>query len=105
MAISAYQPPAGDGSAPSHTVANKRIICIEHPCIVRDSNRGVKSLGGEHQLKHVGYLTFHHYRILTDVESFSNRERKPMMELALVHLSPSPSDQMTFLLRKSLRPQ
>lgn len=37
-------------------VPQDRIVCIEHPCIIKDIDNGVKSLGGEHQLQKVRVL-------------------------------------------------
>jgi len=39
------------------SVPQDRIVCIEHPCIIRDVDQGVKSLGGEHHLQKVGHLS------------------------------------------------
>ena len=38
-------------------VPSDRIVSIEHPCIVKNVDKGVKSLGGEAQVKNVGGLT------------------------------------------------
>lgn len=40
-------------TAPIHTVPQERVVSIEHPCIVRNFDNGIKSLGGEPQMKHV----------------------------------------------------
>jgi len=37
-------------------VPQDRIVCIEHPCIVKNIDNGVKSLGGEQQLQAVRVL-------------------------------------------------
>jgi hypothetical protein len=36
-----------------YAVPQERVVSIEHPCIVRNFDNGVKSLGGEPQMKHV----------------------------------------------------
>ena len=36
-----------------YVVPQERVVSIEHPCIVRNFENGVKSLGGEPQMKHV----------------------------------------------------
>ena len=36
-----------------YVVPQERVVSIEHPCIVRNFDNGVKSLGGEPQMKHV----------------------------------------------------
>jgi hypothetical protein len=36
-----------------YVVPSERVVSIEHPCIVRNFDNGVKSLGGEPQMKHV----------------------------------------------------
>lgn len=41
------------GTAPSYDVPQARIVSIEHPCIVKDFDHALNSLGGEHQLRHV----------------------------------------------------
>lgn len=40
-------------TAPIYTVPQERVVSIEHPCIVRNFDNGIKSLGGEPQMKHV----------------------------------------------------
>lgn len=40
-------------TAPTHHVPQERIVSIEHPCIVKNFDNGLKSLGGEPQIKHV----------------------------------------------------
>jgi len=40
-------------TAQSHTVPELRIVSVEHPCIVKNFDKGFKSLGGEQHLKHV----------------------------------------------------
>lgn len=42
-----------DDVAPIHRVPATRIVTVEHPSIVRNFEKGLKSLGGEAQLKHV----------------------------------------------------
>jgi len=42
--------------AHSYTVPELRIVSVEHPCIVKNFDKGFKSLGGEQHLKHVGYV-------------------------------------------------
>lgn len=44
---------AESNTAPFYTVPQERVVSIEHPCIVRNFDNGVKSLGGEPQMKHV----------------------------------------------------
>ena len=36
-----------------HEIPEDRIINIEHPCLIRDLAKGIKSMGGEPQIKHV----------------------------------------------------
>ncbi|KAK0795586.1 tau 95 subunit of transcription factor TFIIIC [Friedmanniomyces endolithicus] len=43
----------GGPGAPSYDVPDQRVVSIEHPCIVRNLDRGLKSLGGEAQIQHV----------------------------------------------------
>ena len=47
------EPAADSGKAPTYHVPQERIVSVEHPCIVKNFDNGLKSLGGEHQLKHV----------------------------------------------------
>ena len=42
-----------DSVAPTYNVPPERVVSIEHPCIVKTFDNGIKSLGGEPQLKHV----------------------------------------------------
>jgi general transcription factor 3C polypeptide 5 (transcription factor C subunit 1) len=44
---------ASPTAAPSYNVPRERIVSIEHPCIIKNFENGLKSLGGEQQLKHV----------------------------------------------------
>lgn len=37
-------------------IPSQRIVSIEHPCIIRDIDKGVKSLGGETQVRNVSGL-------------------------------------------------
>ena len=34
---------------------SERVVSIEHPAVVKDIDKGLQSLGGEHHIKHVGY--------------------------------------------------
>jgi general transcription factor 3C polypeptide 5 (transcription factor C subunit 1) len=40
------------------TVSSDRVVTVEHPSIVRDIDKGLLSLGGEHHIKHVGRIIF-----------------------------------------------
>lgn len=54
MPGSATQPGGMEPStAPIYNVPQERVVSIEHPCIVRNFDNGIKSLGGEPQMKHV----------------------------------------------------
>ena len=55
--MSAINGRPGDTVAPTYPVPPERVVSIEHPCIVRTFDNGVKSLGGEPQLKHVSSLS------------------------------------------------
>jgi general transcription factor 3C polypeptide 5 (transcription factor C subunit 1) len=44
---------ADSSTAPFYIVPHERVVSIEHPCIVRNFDNGIKSLGGEPQMKHV----------------------------------------------------
>lgn len=46
-------PPARTAAAPAYDVPQNRIVSVEHPCVVRNFENAVKSLGGEPQIKHV----------------------------------------------------
>jgi len=35
-------------------VSSDRVVTVEHPSVVRDIDKGLLSLGGEHHIKHVG---------------------------------------------------
>lgn len=48
--------PPASSTAPIYTVPSERVVSIEHPCIVRNFDNGLKSLGGEPQLKHVSCI-------------------------------------------------
>lgn len=45
--------PAQSSTAPVYTVPQERVVSIEHPCVVRNFDNGIKSLGGEPRMKHV----------------------------------------------------
>jgi len=54
---------AGQGidgpDAPIYDVPDQRVVSIEHPCIVKNLDRGLKSLGGEAQIQHVSCMYQH----------------------------------------------
>ena len=37
-------------------VSSDRVVTVEHPSVVRDIDKGLFSLGGEHHIKHVGRM-------------------------------------------------
>lgn len=39
--------------APVLEVPDKRVVSVEHPCIVRNLDKALKSMGGEPRMKHV----------------------------------------------------
>lgn len=41
-------------TAPWLLVPDNKVVSIEHPCIVKDVDKALHTLGGEHQIKHVG---------------------------------------------------
>lgn len=53
MAVPSNEQPGVELSAPVHRVASRRVVSIEHPAIIKNFERGFKSLGGEAQIKHV----------------------------------------------------
>jgi general transcription factor 3C polypeptide 5 (transcription factor C subunit 1) len=40
--------------APFITISQDPVICVEHPCIIKNVDRGIKSLGGEYGINKVG---------------------------------------------------
>lgn len=38
------------------TVSSDRVVTVEHPSIIKDIDKGLQSLGGEHHIKHVGQI-------------------------------------------------
>lgn len=40
------------------TVSSDRVVTVEHPSIIKDIDKGLQSLGGEHHIKHVGQILF-----------------------------------------------
>ena len=46
--------PSGPSMAPAYEVPQQRIVGVEHPCVIRNLDNAVRSLGGEPQIKHVG---------------------------------------------------
>lgn len=54
--------PPSDNARPAEwlDLPQNRVIAIEHPCIVNDIDKGLKSLGGENLIKTVG-LSFVSY--------------------------------------------
>lgn len=46
--------PQRSQKAPLMNVPREQVVCIEHPCIIKDVDKGIKSLGGEYQIKDVG---------------------------------------------------
>jgi hypothetical protein len=43
-------------SAPSIAISQEPVICVEHPCIIKNLDRGIKSLGGEYAINRVSDL-------------------------------------------------
>jgi len=39
--------------APFITLSNETVVCVEHPCIIKNLNRGISSLGGEYAINKV----------------------------------------------------
>lgn len=39
-------------------VSSDRVVTVEHPSIIKDIDKGLQSLGGEHHIKHVGQILF-----------------------------------------------
>ena len=35
-------------------VSSQPIVCVEHPCIIKNLDRGISSLGGDHAINKVG---------------------------------------------------
>lgn len=42
-----------------------RVISVEHPCIVKNIDNGLKSLGGPNHVKHVGFGSLQFHLLLT----------------------------------------
>jgi hypothetical protein len=42
--------------APRTTLPGQEIICIEHPCIIKNVDKGIKSLGGVYNLERVSVV-------------------------------------------------
>ncbi|KAF2153559.1 hypothetical protein K461DRAFT_142091 [Myriangium duriaei CBS 260.36] len=45
--------PARTSSARTLIVPHNRIVTVEHPCIIRDVDRGISTLGGPHHIKQI----------------------------------------------------
>lgn len=43
------------------SMPNDRVVTVEHPSIIKNIDKGLHSLGGEHHIKHVGHDLFHTY--------------------------------------------
>lgn len=39
--------------APFIPISQDTVICVEHPCIIKNLHRGIKSLGGEYGINKV----------------------------------------------------
>ncbi|KXT00351.1 hypothetical protein AC578_5882 [Pseudocercospora eumusae] len=68
-----------DTAAPIHAVGTARIVSVEHPCIIRNFENGIKSLGGEAQLKHV----LEHHVDDTKLSSKQNHLPEPVAGVSL----------------------
>jgi len=42
--------------APFILISQDPVICVEHPCIIRNLDRGIKSLGGEYGINKVSVM-------------------------------------------------
>lgn len=61
-------------TAPFYIVPSERVVSIEHPCIVRNFDDGIKSLGGEPQMKHVSGAV---YEAVSDQVTSTDYEPRP----------------------------
>lgn len=50
---------AHHASAPWLHLPQDRVVAVEHPCIVTNVDKALKSLGGEHHVKNVGLFLLH----------------------------------------------
>jgi general transcription factor 3C polypeptide 5 (transcription factor C subunit 1) len=48
----------GKPVAPFIPISQDPIICVEHPCIIKNLERGIKSLGGEYGINKVSDYDF-----------------------------------------------
>lgn len=48
---------ASNESAELLNVPQDKIVCVEHPCLVSNVDKAIKSLGGEQQMKNVGIMS------------------------------------------------
>lgn len=48
----------GKSIAPFLPIPQDPVICVEHPCIIKNLTRGLKSLGGEYGINKVSDGTF-----------------------------------------------
>ena len=61
LPIDSVTAPFQPSIAPDYDILSTEIVCVEHPCIVKDLDNGLKSLGGEQQIKNV---MVHHYNAI-----------------------------------------
>jgi general transcription factor 3C polypeptide 5 (transcription factor C subunit 1) len=43
-------------TAPFIPISQDPVICVEHPCIIKNLGRGIKSLGGEYGINKVSVI-------------------------------------------------
>lgn len=58
-------------------VPDARIVSVEHPCLVKNVDQGIKSLGGERHIQHVGLRFCLHCLQLSRVISCYTKMRMP----------------------------
>ena len=78
------------GTAKVFHVPGDRIVSVEHPCIVKDIDKGVKSLGGEAQVKNVGRSRWQHFIFpLSDHSRSQLVQSSGKVPVAIVSLRPN----------------
>lgn len=63
--------------APFIPISQTPVICVEHPCIIKNLDRGIRSLGGEYGINKVGGNVERGYELVenSSEEHMSRRKR------------------------------
>jgi Tau95 Triple barrel domain len=69
---------SNDDDAPVYEFPDTKIVALEHPCIIRNLNRGIKSLGGNQRLQEVALSSHQSHLNMVVSASSSDKTKDPL---------------------------